>query len=315
MFDSLKKRLRNSVEKISKKIEKEKLGKIRERITTRQISEKDMDRFFSEIELDLLQANVALEVLDKLKADLKETMINKDVKRTKVKEFITKTFRESLFQIVNQDCINLEKNIEDAKSKGKVLCWVFLGYNGSGKTTTIAKLAYLLQKKGYKIVFAAADTFRAASIEQLEVHGNKLGINIIKHQYGADPAAVVWDAIQYANNKKIDVVMADTAGRLHVDKNLMDELKKITRVNKPDLKILVLDSLTGNDCVEQSKRFDEGVGVDAVILTRLDINTKGGSILSVCHTIKKPIIFLGTGQEYKDLQKFKPKEFVKELFG
>jgi fused signal recognition particle receptor len=185
--------------------------------------------------------------------------------------------------------------------------------NGGGKTTSIAKVAKYLMGKKYSVVLAAGDTFRAASIEQLEHHADRLGAKIIKHGYGADSASVIFDARKHAESRGIDVVLADTAGRTHVNENLMDELRKVMRVNKPELKILVVDSLTGNDAVEQAKLFDAGVGVDCVIMTKADVYEKGGSILSVSYAIKKPILFLGTGQGYDDLQKFEPGKFVKEL--
>ena len=192
---------------------------------------------------------------------------------------------------------------------------MFLGYNGSGKTTTIARIAKYLQNHKLKPLLAAGDTFRAAAIEQLEHHGEKLKLKVIKHQYGADSAAVIYDAIKHAEGQGYDFVLADTAGRTHVDKNLADELKKVIRVNKPDLKILVVDSLTGNDAVEQAREFNEMAGVDAVVMTKVDVNTKGGSILSVCHAIKKPILFIGMGQGYNDLEAFSPRKFVKQILG
>jgi len=189
---------------------------------------------------------------------------------------------------------------------------IFLGFNGTGKTTTMAKIANLLIKNDLSVVFAAADTFRHASIEQLEEHGKNLGVKVIKHKYGSDPAAVIFDAVNYAKSKSIDVVLADTAGRTHIDKNLMEELKKIVRVNKPDMKILVIDSTSGNDVVEQARRFNE-VNVDAVILTKWDVDEKGGTAISVAYAIKKPIIFLGTGQSYEDLKPFNVDEYLSEI--
>ena len=185
--------------------------------------------------------------------------------------------------------------------------------SGVGKTLISIGLMYLLKKRGYKCVLAAGDTFRAAAVEQLQHHGNKLGIKTIFHQYGADSAAVIYDAVKHAKANHIDVVLADTAGRTHTDRNLMDELKKVVRVNRPDLRILVIDSLTGNDAVRQAKQFHEEVGVDCIIMTKVDVNEKGGSILSVCNAIKKPILFIGTGQNYKDLREFVPEDFVTSL--
>jgi fused signal recognition particle receptor len=145
------------------------------------------------------------------------------------------------------------------------------------------------------------------------VHGDKLGIKVIKHEYGADSAAVIYDAIEHAKAKDVDFVLADTAGRSHSNKNLMDELKKVVRVNKPELKILVMDSLAGNDLVEQARNFDAAVGVDAMIFTKTDVNEKGGGMLSACLAVKKPILYIGTGQEYDDIELFDAKKFVKDL--
>jgi len=303
MFSKLKQRLKESVERFSK-----------EKITTRRISEKDIDEFFDENEIELLQMDIAVEVVDFLRKEMKEKLVNKSVKRGKIREEIEKALKGSLMEIVKVNGTDIEEIIDKNKAEGKPACFVFLGFNGSGKTTTIARIAKYLIDRGYKPVMAAADTFRAAAIEQIEIHAKNLGIKLIKHQYGADPAAVVFDAVKYAQSKKHDAVLVDTAGRTHIDKNLMDELEKIIRVNQPDLRILVIDSLTGNDAVEQARKFNEGVGVDAVIMTKVDVNEKGGSIFSVCYAINKPVIFLGTGQGYGDIEKFNPERFVENLF-
>jgi len=163
------------------------------------------------------------------------------------------------------------------------------------------------------VVFAAADCWRAAAIEQLEEHGKNLGIKVIKHSYGADPAAVIFDAMKYAEANKIDVVLADTAGRSHANANLMDELKKIIRVNDPDMKILVVDALTGNDVVEQAEYFNNAVGVDGIVMTKVDVYDKGGAILSVVHKVERPILYIGIGQEYNDLKKFSVEEIVNNI--
>jgi fused signal recognition particle receptor len=218
----------------------------------------------------------------------------------------------------------LEKSIEElfvpgfdlvkrAKSK-KPYVIAFIGVNGSGKTTTLAKVAHMFQKEGMSVVIAAADTFRAAAIQQLEEHAKKLDIKLIKHDYNADPAAVAFDAIAHAKAKGIDVVLVDTAGRLHSNDNLMKELHKLVRVNNPDLKLFVGEAITGNDCVEQAKVFDEAVGIDGIILAKADVDEKGGAAVSVSFITKKPILYLGTGQTYDDLTPFK-KEIVVESLG
>jgi len=201
----------------------------------------------------------------------------------------------------------------DVVKKDKPSLFLFLGFNGSGKTTSLAKVGHYLKKKGVSCVFAAGDSFRAASIEQLEEHGRRLNIDVIKHKYGADSAAVIFDAKKHAQARGIDVVLADTAGRPHTDRNLMNELKKVCRVNNPNLKILVIDSLVGNDAVPQARMFDEVVGIDAVMFTKVDVNEKGGCILSVAKILKKPILFLGTGQEYSSLKTFDSQEFIDNI--
>jgi fused signal recognition particle receptor len=301
-------------EKPEKPSVKERLG-FREKLTKKQLTEKDLDEFFQENESDLMQSDVAVEVIDFLREEMKRRLVHNPVKRGKSEEFIMEAFRESLLSAVDQESLCIGDFIKRASKEDRPACVIFLGFNGSGKTTTIARIAKRLMSKKFKPVLAAADTFRAAAIEQLEIHGERLGLKVIKHQYGADSAAVIFDAVKYAKSKGCDVVLADTAGRTHTDKNLIDELKKVVRVNKPDLKILVVDSLTGNDAVEQARQFDAAVGVDAVVMTKTDVNEKGGSILSVCYTIKKPILFLGTGQGYEDLTHFIPKKFVDDLLG
>ena len=293
-------------EQLEKKGFLHKLRGLPAKVREKELSAKDIDSFISELEADLLYSNVALEVIDFFREALKEELVERTIKRGKTEETLKAAFEAALLRIVDQGTVDLA-------GLPKPATLVFLGFNGAGKTTSIAKVAQYFKDQNKTVVLAAADTFRAASIEQLEHHGKKLGVRVIKHQYGGDPAAVVFDAKKHAKSKGIDIVLADTAGRTHIDKNLLDELKKVVRVNKPDLKILVVDSLTGNDAVEQAKLFHEAVGVDAVMLTKLDVNKKGGSLLSVAYAIKKPILFLGTGQEYKDLIHFDPRAFVKEL--
>jgi len=203
--------------------------------------------------------------------------------------------------------------LEKIKTKEGVFVIVFFGINGCGKTTSIAKIARLLLKNKISCILAASDTFRAASIEQLTEHGNKLGIKTIKGNYGSDPAAVAFDAIQHAKSHKIKVVLIDTAGRMHTKENLIKEMEKIIRVSKPDIKIFVAESITGNDATEQAKIFNEAIGIDAIILTKADVDEKAGTILSVSHVTGKPIIFLGTGQKYDDLMPFDKKKVLDGL--
>jgi len=303
MFNILKKKLNEVVKSVTRSVTKT-VEKIPKKITEKKISEKDLKQVLENLEFNLLEADVALEVSDKIKEDLTKALVGKEVKRSQVKKIVEKTIRKSLLEILDVPEIDLEKKVKG----NKPYLMLFLGFNGSGKTTTLAKLGYYMKDKGYSCIFAAGDSYRSAAIEQLEEHGDKLGIKVIKHKYGADSAAVIYDAIEHAKAKGIDIVLADSAGRMHTNQNLMDELKKIVKVNKPHLKILVIDSITGNDAVEQARKFDEVVGVDGVILTKIDVNTKGGAILSVCGVLGKPVIALGVGQGYKDLKKFKNNE-------
>jgi fused signal recognition particle receptor len=288
------------------------------KVTEKEFSGKEIDDFFSDMETGLLQANLAIGVIDALRDGMKKRLVGKPVPRMDAGRIIKESFREILLETLRKGDsadADIEAVIKKARKEGRPATVLFLGFNGSGKTTTIAKIARLLMDKGYKPVLAAADTFRAASIEQLEVHGDKLGLKVVKHNYGSDPAAVIFDAKKHAESKGLDVVLADSAGRMHTNANLMDELKKVVRVNKPDLKILVVDSLTGNDVVAQAESFSAGVGIDGIVMTKMDVNEKGGSIISACHASGKPVLYIGTGQEYKDLQKFEPEKFIDGLLG
>lgn len=284
--------------------------KVIKRITEKKLSEEDINPILNELENGLIEGDVAYEVAEKIKNDLKISLLTLEVKRSEVKDVIVSRLKNSLMGILNVPDADLT---ETAKTK-KPYVVLFLGFNGSGKTTTMAKVGKWLLNQNYSCVFAAADTFRAASLEQLEEHAKRIGVDVIKHDYGADPAAVAYDAISHAKSKGINFVLIDSAGRTHTNVNLMDEMKKIIRVNNPDLKVLVIDSMTGNDAVLQARTFNDA-GVDAVIFTKVDVNEKGGAILSVTHELKKPILFLCNGQGYENIIKFNAKEFVDNLVG
>ncbi|MEM5778418.1 MAG: signal recognition particle-docking protein FtsY [Candidatus Aenigmatarchaeota archaeon] len=301
---------RELIEALKEKPEKKGIvEKIKKKISEKKIEEKDIKDILKELEISLISSDVAVEVAEKICNDLKNNLVGKFIKKSEIEKTIKDSLKNSIFEILNIESFDL---IEKIKTKKPFLI-VFLGFNGSGKSTTIARIGYLLKKNKISCVFAAGDSWRAAAIEQLEEHGKKLGIEVIKHKYGADPAAVIFDAVKHAKAKDIDVVLADTAGRSHTNVNLIDELKKIVRVNKPDLKILVLDALTGNDIYEQCKMFNNAVGVDALIVTKADVYEKGGAMLSASYTIKKPILYIGIGQSYEDLEKFSPEKIVKSL--
>jgi fused signal recognition particle receptor len=285
-------------------------GRIKSAFTTKKISEEKFNELFWDLELALLENNTAVEVIEKIKEDLKKSIVEKTLPKGKIDEIIVSSLKYSIEDLFfpNFDLIDLVKNSE---KRPFVIC--FLGINGSGKTTSIAKVADLLMKNNLSVVLAAADTFRAAAIDQLALHAEKLGVKLIKQDYGSDPAAVAFDAVKHAESVKKDVVLIDTAGRIHSNSNLMDELFKIIRVAKPDLKIFVGESITGNDCTEQAKKFNEAVGIDGIILSKADVDEKGGAAISVSFVTKKPILYLGTGQEYSDLEFFRKEKIIESI--
>ena len=279
--------------------------RIKKKIMEKTLTENDLKDILWDLQVSLIESDVALEVAEKICADLKENLVGKSVGRKNIESIVKDSLSKSITEIIDIE----KQDIENLKKPALLL---LIGFNGSGKTTTAAKLAAKL-KENYSVVLAAGDTFRAAAIHQLEEHGNRLGVKVIKQDYGSDSAAVIFDAMRYAEAKNIDFVIADTAGRAHSNVNLMDELKKICRVNKPSLKILVVDSLTGNDVVEQAEYFNNAVEVDGIIMTKADVYDKGGAVLSVVHSIKKPILYFGIGQEYADLEKFDVEKTVEKM--
>jgi len=280
------------------------------KITKVKISEKEFEIYSEELKMLLLENNVAYEVAEKIIKKLGEEIVGKEFLKKEIEPQIEQTLKEIIEDILIEP-FEINKKINDKKEKPYII--LFCGINGTGKTTTIAKIAQQIQKKGLSCVMAAADTFRAASIEQIKKHADKLKIKLISHDYGSDPAAVGFDAIKYAQKNRIDVVLIDTAGRMHSEKNLLKELEKIARVCKPDLKIFVGEAITGNDSIEQVRSFDWAIGIDGIILTKADTDEKGGTALSVGYVTKKPILYLGTGQEYSDLIPFEKQKFIKEL--
>ncbi len=278
------------------------------------ISEKDFEIYSEELEMMLLENNVALEVAEKIVKELKNEIVGKDFLKKEIEFQIKTTLGDIIRKILVSppDLIQeiKEKNLNNVKIPYVIL---FCGINGSGKTTTIAKIAEHLKSKKISCVIAAGDTFRAASIEQIEQHGEKLGIKVISHEYGADPASVGFDAVKYAEKNNIDCVLIDTAGRMHTQKNLLREMEKIVKVCKPDKKIFVGESITGNDSVEQVRSFDEAIGINGLVLTKADIDEKGGTALSLGYVTKKPIFYLGTGQEYNKIEPFDKEKFIEKL--
>lgn len=269
------------------------------------------EELFEEVEEILVTSDIGVEMTQKIVADLRHK-----IKEKKISEpsRIMDLLKDELIGILN----NEKRDSGHEYETPRVI--LVVGVNGVGKTTSIGKIAYNLRNAGRRVVVAAADTFRAAAIEQLEVWCKRAGVDIIKHNEGADPAAVVFDTLQAAKARKADVIICDTAGRLHTKKNLMEELKKINRVidrEMPEAKketLLVLDATTGQNAVSQARLFGEAVGLDGIILTKLDGTAKGGIIVPIKSYLDIPIRYIGVGEAIGDLQKFDAREFVEALF-
>ncbi|OKY79205.1 MAG: Signal recognition particle GTPase FtsY [Candidatus Methanohalarchaeum thermophilum] len=281
-------------------------------VTERKVflDEDDVEPYLEELKLSLLKSDVALEVSEKIVEKLESNLVGEEIKwRENSEKYVKKAFKEALIDVFPSE-FNFFDFIEE---KDKPINILFVGTNGVGKTTTIAKISKALEEKGYSSVLANGDTFRAGAIQQLDKHGENIDKKVIKHEKGGDPAAVIYDAVEYSEANNVDVVLGDTAGRMHTDVNLMDQIKKIKRVTKPDLIVFVDEAVAGSDAVERAKEFDEAVDVDAVILSKIDADVKGGAAISISHTIEKPIIFVGTGQGYEDIKEFNTDWFVGQI--
>ena len=282
------------------------------KVTTTELKAENLNPILSEFKMSLVENDVAFPVAEKISEDLEKRLVGVQVKRLEDrKKIVEENLRQVLLEVMLTDKkIDLLKLADEKRKKKEPFILMFVGINGTGKTTTIAKVAQFFRDKSYSVVLAGADTYRAGSIEQLEEHGKRLGIRVIKSNYGGEPAAVAFDAVSHAKSHGINIVLIDTAGRMQTNQNLMNELVKVKRVVGPDLTVLTVDSLIGNDAVMQAEEFNKAVGVDATILTKVDADVKGGSALSVTYVTQKPILFIGVGQTYKDLELFNPEKFV-----
>ena len=276
-----------------------------------EISSSDVSELLSNLELELLESDVELGVAESIRSELESKLVGSKVKKSGLNEFIKNAIRETLVNMMSSG--NAFDLVDFVDKSEKPVKMVFLGLNGTGKTTTIAKVAHLLMQNKYKVVLAAADTFRAAAIEQMEVHADRLQVKLIKRDYGSDPTSVAYDAIGYAKAHGIDVVLIDTAGRQDTNVNLINELKKIERVIKPDLKLYIGESIAGSSVIEQVSTFNSEVGINGVILTKLDCDPKGGTILSITKATGIPVVYIGTGQKYEDLEKFDAEKMVDRI--
>jgi fused signal recognition particle receptor len=274
-----------------------------EKVSTTTLTGPEVESLLQEFYLQLVAADVAVEtadaVVEGLRQRLKEFRVPRfSDKREMVKDVLKSTLSSVIKTASIQDVL---KSAEERRKSGRPVVIMFVGPNGSGKTSTVVKLAHYLRKKGYSAILASADTFRAGAIEQLETLGEKAGFLVVSQQYGADPAAVAVDAINKAASLRANFVIIDTAGRTEVDRGLLEEMRKIKRVAKPDYVIYIGDALAGNVAVNQARMFDEVVGVDFVVLAKLDADAKGGSAVSISHATGKPLLFVCTGQELDDL--------------
>lgn len=301
MFDKLRKSLDTAVVKT----------------TTRELSEKNLEDAVWELQLILIQNDVAVEVAEQICELTKQKMMGTRAGRL---ENLSKLFKKAIFDSV-LEILTPEHPLDPLelaskrKQKGEVTTILFVGVNGTGKTTTLAKIANLFKKNGFSVVIAAGDTFRAGSIEQLERHAERLGIRVIKQDYGSDAAAIAFDAIAHAKARHIDIVLIDSAGRMQSNKNLLDEMKKIARVANPDIKLFVGDALAGNDALSQAKEFHKAIGIDGAVLTKVDADPSGGAALSIAHVTGRPVVFIGIGQGYDDIEQFDPEWFAERLVG
>ena len=294
---------------------KQGLEGIIDKITKTELKENKLEPILWELNLLLLENDVAFSVAEKLCSNVTSSLKGMEIGRFEdTEKLVTESLKEAVAQVLQTEKADLLKSAANKRSSGDPLVLVFVGINGSGKTTTIAKIAHFMIQNRFSVVLACSDTYRAGSIEQLVEHGKRLGIRVIKHQYGSDAAAVAYDAVNYARANGVDVVLIDTAGRMQTNTNLMEEMRKIIRVVQPDMNIFVGDALTGNDAVTQAEEFSKHVNINGSILTKVDADVKGGSAISVAYVTKKPILYLGVGQRYEDLIQFKPELIIDRLF-
>ena len=299
-------------EKLEKKVRKDIFSAVKETISgASEIKEGEISDLLEELELGLIESDVALEVAEEIKNELKKRVVGAKVPKGKTAEFVHEQLKETLIGMVST-----EKGFalpEKVRSLEKPVKIMVLGPNGSGKTTTIAKITKMLQEEGFSVVIAASDTFRAAAVEQLQHHADKLGVKVVSGAYGSDPTALAFDAVEYAKAHKADVVLIDTAGRQDTNLNLLNQLKKMNRVIAPQVKIYVGESIAGNAIVEQISVFNKEIGVDGVVLTKLDCDAKGGTVVSISKVTGIPIIYVGTGQGYADIELFDAKKIIGEI--
>lgn len=299
MFEKLKKTFSSFIDKAS----------------TQELTPEKIKNILDEFKTKLLENDVALTVTDKIAEDIARKIDGMRVKRFEDKrKIVEEAVEKTLLEILSKgESIELLSLAEKRRRERKPLTIIFAGINGTGKTTTIGKLTKLFLNHGFSVILACSDTYRAGAIEQLEEHARRLNVRMIKHEYGSDAASVAFDAVAHAEAKGFNVVMVDTAGRMETNRNLMEEMRKIVRVVKPDLTVFIGDALTGNDAIMQAEEFNKYTSIDASILTKMDADAKGGAAISIAYITGKPIIYLGVGSNYEDLIPFNPEIFIEKL--
>jgi fused signal recognition particle receptor len=277
------------------------------------ITAEELDEPLTELEFALLQGDVEMSVAQSIVERLREELTGQE--RAQVKssaDVVSEAIGEALKDVISVGQFDFDARIADAE---KPVTVIFTGVNGVGKTTSIAKLVRYFEKQGYSVVMANGDTYRAGANEQIREHADALGTKLITHQQGGDPAAVIYDAVEYAKAHDVDIVLGDTAGRLHTSNDLMAQLEKIDRVVDPDMTLFVDEAVAGQDATQRAKQFDKAAEIDGAILTKADADSQGGAAISIAHVTGKPILFLGTGQGYNDIERFDPEVIVERLTG
>jgi len=277
------------------------------------IEEEDLEAPLEELEMALLQSDVEFSVAQEIMATLREELVGETHRFTKsTTGVVQRALKNALLEVISVGQFDFDERVAEAD---KPLTIVFTGVNGVGKTTSIAKMARYFEQRGLSTVLANGDTYRAGANEQIEEHADALGKKIITHEQGGDPAAVIYDAVEYAEANDVDVVLGDTAGRLHTSDDLMEQLSKIDRVVDPDMTLFVDEAVAGQDAVQRAKQFNDAAAIDGAVLTKADADAQGGAAISIAHVTGKPILFLGTGQGYDDIEQFDPEELVDRLLG
>jgi fused signal recognition particle receptor len=277
------------------------------------IEEEDLEEPLWNLEMALLESDVEMSVAERILDTVREKMLGESRKQVETTgELVESALHDALLDVIAVGQFDFEERIAEAD---KPVTIVFTGVNGVGKTTSIAKLSEWLADRGYSSVMANGDTYRAGANEQIQEHADRLDRELIAHDQGGDPAAVIYDGVEYAEANDIDVVLGDTAGRLHTSDDLMAQLEKIDRVVNPDMTLFVDEAVAGQDAVNRAKEFNDAAAIDGAILTKADADSSGGAAISVAYVTGKPILFLGTGQGYDDITLFKPEELVASLLG